>query len=257
MPYRTLVVAPKTNLVLVEKEVNAVVNALNANMMTGVVTADQVLNELTRGWDIAWFMTHGTKDGILLSDGYLSVSNLTSFIRTSGSRLIVLNTCASIDAALMMHNELLTNFVCTLREVPDEDAYFMSKQFSFHLARGKSFSQAYLDAKPGQNQTYIFLVGKEPMTPTSALSSIPMPTPPPPQYASDRDYERFADQIRQLQEAMSGNKLLGGGIVAQIQAATVDLEELKRAVLILQIGGAVVVVIVFIILATVLSIYLR
>lgn len=256
MAYRTLVIAPKTNLVLVDSEVTAVINALNANILRDYVTASQALDVLSQGWDIVWFMTHGTKDGILLSDGPLSSSALTTFIRTSQAKLVVLNTCDSITVALKIHNELLTNLVCTLTEIPDQDAFFMSKQLAFHLARGKTFSEAYLDAKPGQNQDYIFLIGKEQSYKSSAaLTAVPLMPPTP--SASLRDQENYAEQIRELQEAMKGNALFGPGLIATVRSVLDDMEDLKRAVLILQIGGGVIVVVVFVVLATVLSLYLR
>lgn len=250
MAYRTLVIAPRTNLVLVEDEVSAVVNALGASILQGPVTARDVLEKIAEGWDIIWFMTHGTEDGIMLFDGPLSASSLTTFIRTSEARLVVLNTCESIGVALEIHNELLTNLVCTLREVPDRDAYFTGKQLAMHLARGKTFSQAYLAAKPGQNQNYIFLVGKERDAQTNALTSVPIPAVRP------SDTKDYAEQIKRLDALVSGDMLWGQeGLVHTVRSLLKEVNDIKRAILVLQIAGVVMIVILFLILITVFSIY--
>lgn len=249
MIYRTLVIAPRTNLVLVEDEVTAVVNSLHANLLQGVVTANQVLDKISEGWDIIWFMTHGTEEGIMLSDGPLSAASLTTFIRTAEARLVVLNTCESIGVALDIHNELLTNLVCTLRELPDREAFFTGKQLSLHLARGKSFSQSYLAAKPGQNQNYIFLVGKERDSPVATIAPLP-----PTKAEGGLEYTK---QIERLDALVSGNALWGQeGLVNIVRSLLKEVADIKRAVLVLQIGGVAVLILTFIILVTVVSLYM-
>lgn len=249
MLYRTLVIAPTTNLVLVDDEVEAVGNALSANVLRGEVTAKKVLDKISEGWDIIWFMTHGVSDGIVLSDGPLSASALTTFIRTSGARLVVLNTCESIDVALDIHNELLTNLVCTLRVVPDRDAYFTGKQLAFHLARGKTFSQSYLAAKPGQNKDYLFLVGKDQEEQSAVLASVPIP-----KTAGSPDY---ANEIRRLDAIVSGDMLWGQeGLVNTVRSILTEMNAVKRAILVMQVGGITILLTLFAILVVVVGIYL-
>lgn len=257
MLYRTLVIAPRTNLVLAEEETTAVVNALTANLMQGNVTASMVLDKVSEGWDIIWFMTHGTPSGILLSDGPLDAGNLTTFIRTSEARLVVLNTCQSIDVALAIHNELLTNLICTLREIPDRDAFFTGKQLAFQLARGKSFSQAYLAAKPGQNKDYIFLVGKDRDKPSAVLASLPVEAPGPNSGAKGHDEGEYGDRIKRLDAIVSGDMLWGQeGLVNTVRTLLAAVNEVKRSVLVLQIGAVALGILIFIILLTVVSIYI-
>lgn len=247
--YRTLVIAPTTNLILVEKEVTAVTSTLRAEVMNGYVSANMVLDRISQGWDIVWFMTHGVEDGVLLSDGPINASALTTFVRTADARLVVLNTCESIAVALKIHNELLTNLICTLREVPDEEAFFTGRTLAFHLSRGKPFLTAYLDAKPGQNESYIFLPGRDQGSPTMALASTPPKIPLP--------HADHGESIQRLEALVSGNQLWGqDGLISQVRQMNDRLNRLERAVLVLQIGGGVTIFITLVILATVLTIYL-
>lgn len=261
MLYKTLVIAPRTNLVMAEEESTAVVNALNAQIMQGRVTSNMVLDRLAEGWDIVWFMTHGAPDGILLSDGPLDASTLTTFIRTSEARLVVLNTCDSIQVALDIHNELLTNLICTLREVPDRDAFFTGKQLAFQLARGKTFSQAYLAAKPGQNKDYIFLVGKDRDKPSVNLTTVPLSAPAPADAAGGRptrvgEYGEFEERIRRLDAVVSGDMLWGTeGLVNTVKSLLAELNKLKQAILVLQFGGGVMLFLLVVILLTIISAY--
>lgn len=261
MLYRTLVVAPRTNLAYAEEEVTAVVNALNANLLQGSVTANMVLDKVSEGWDVIWFMTHGNEKGILLSDGSLDASTLTTFIRTAEARLVVLNTCQSIGVALAIHNELLTNLICTLREVPDREAFFTGKQLAFQLARGKSFSQAYLAAKPGQNTDYIFLVGKDRDKPSAALTTVPLetkaPSGPRGRQLPNESEGDYAERIQRLDAIVSGDMLWGQeGLVNTVKTLLDAVNNVKRAVLVLQLAVIATLVLVFIIMLIVFAAFI-
>lgn len=173
MALRTIVIAPKTDLLLVEAEVAAVVNHLRAQLLNGDLTADDVLNKLSeQTWDVVWFAAHGDEKGIHVSNGeVLSSALLTSFIRTAGASLVVFNTCSSYQVAQLIYNELLIDLVCTIRPIPDKDAFFTGKSFAIHLGRGKSPHEAYLAAKMGGNIDYIFMNKRERTLPPVAASS--------------------------------------------------------------------------------------
>lgn len=260
MLYRTLVVAPRTNLAYAEEEVTAVVNALNANILPGNVTANMVLDKVSEGWDIIWFMTHGDEKGILLSDGPLDASTLTTFIRTSEARLVVLNTCQSISVALAIHNELLTNLICTLREVPDREAFFTGKQLAFQLARGKSFSQAYLAAKPGQNTDYIFLVGKDRDKPSAALTQVPLEAKPSDgrgRLGLKETESDYAERIQRLDAIVSGDMLWGQeGLVNTVKTLLDAVNNLRRSILVLQLAVVATLVLIFVIMLIVFAAFI-
>lgn len=192
MTLRVLVVAPKTDLILVEAEVAAVVNYLRASLLNGDVTADMLLNKLEEQWDVLWFAAHGDESGIHLTDGVLSSSLLTSFIRTAGATLVVFNTCSSFQVAQAIYNELLIDFVCTIRPIPDREAFFTGKQFAIHLSRGKQPHEAYLDAKSGGNKDYVFMNRRELPAPSHSATSMEIAT--------------ISEELRRLIDLMDGNK---------------------------------------------------
>lgn len=156
--YKTLVVAPKTDLLLVEDEVQQVVNYLGAKMLRGSQADMQgLLDIVSESFDILWFSTHGDESGVYLNDGIVSISELTTLIRGSGARLVVFNTCQSRSVALTIYDELKIPFVCTIAKVPDRMAFITGTLFARYIALGLSFREAYEKAKPGQNRTYTFL----------------------------------------------------------------------------------------------------
>lgn len=192
---RTIVIAPKTDLVLVQAEVSAVINRLGAQILDGEIDADDVLEKLDEQWDIIWFAAHGDENGIHLSKGaILTASRLTSFIRTAGATLVVFNTCSSYQVAQTIYNELLIDFVCTIRRIPDEEAFFTGKQFAIHLARGKTPHEAYLAARSGGNLDYIFIPKRE-----QGIVALTSPTQNIPEAM------KVSDELRRLVELMDGN----------------------------------------------------
>lgn len=192
MSLRVLVIAPQTDLLLVRAEVSAVVNYLRATIMQDKVTADDVLEKMAERWDVVWFATHGDEKGVYLTDGVLSSALLTSFIRTSEASLVVFNTCSSYMVAQAIYNELLIDLVCTIRPIPDRDAFFTGKQFAIHLARGKRPHEAYLDAKLGGNVDYIFMSKAERST------SMPLGYPP------NIEDSGIREELRRLVELVDG-----------------------------------------------------
>lgn len=190
MPLRVLVVAPKTDLLLVDSEVAAVVNFLRASLLNDHVTAEMLLDELAEQWDVVWFAAHGDESGVHLSDGPLGSGPLTSFIRTAGASLVVFNTCSSFQVANEIYNELLIDLVCTIRPVPDRDAFFTGKQFAIQLSRGQTPHEAYLLAKGGGNRDYVFMNKRE------------KPVSPP--VISPAQIDQLSEELRRLVEVMDG-----------------------------------------------------
>ena len=162
--YTVLMIAPTMpGLGLVPDEVMQVVNILDAHLLQGSrANIHGILDILAHEWDVVWFATHGNEQGIQLADGLLQTSEITALMRSAGVQLTVLNTCSSEEIARAMYAELGTNFVATLRDVPDRTAYITGVMFARGLARGLGFGEAYAAAKPGQNSTYLFLGDNEP-----------------------------------------------------------------------------------------------
>lgn len=157
-----LLVAPRTNLLSVDAEVQAILRSgLNVTPMLGTVEHDDLVNEMQTPKRVLWLCTHGSKEGVLLSDGILEASLLTSLARDTFD-LIVLNTCDSIGTAQMLQNETGAEIIATITETPDREAFQTGAIFARALAQTNGDSEAaYYRAKPGGNRTYVRLAGKK------------------------------------------------------------------------------------------------
>lgn len=151
-----LLVAPEFGLPAVANEVRAISTMLRPVILNGEVTRRDVLEAL-RGhtWDVIWFATHGDQAGIQLSDGPLSVSDLTAVVRSSGAWLAVLNTCSSRLVGLELHYELGISVITTQAEIDDATAYQTGALLADALADCADPLAAYNASKPGQAQNYL------------------------------------------------------------------------------------------------------
>lgn len=211
---RTLTVSPKTDLLMVEAEVAAVVNHLHASILTGQVTSENLLSKLEEQWDIVWFATHGDENGIYLSDGPISSDVLVPFMRTANASLIVLNTCSSINVAQDIYNELSIDLVCAIRPIPDRQAFFTAKQFAFNLSRGLSPYDAYVRAKPGRNRDYVFLGRGNSLMPLSAID--------------EREYQRMSQELGRLVRLIDGEERdQEPGLLRVVKETAEDVQRLK------------------------------
>src|SRR6476660_3229032 len=154
---RTLVVAPITNLPYSGNEVQQVVNTLGAQMLREQADIHGLLEILKQDFDIVWFSTHGDEKGVYLNDGILNTSEITALVRSTRAKLVVLNTCSSRAVALSIYDELRIPLVCTLRPVPDRTAFIFGTLFARKIALGTQPHQAFLNARPGQDLTYVYL----------------------------------------------------------------------------------------------------
>lgn len=162
-----LVVAALTSEEYAQSEISALVNILDADLLLGSDATSRRLQEMlnSQPWKIIWFVGHGTEHGVSLFDGPIGSGTLTSFIKSTRPELVVINTCSSLNVAMDIYNEVATNFICTVQDVPDNLAFFTGKQMAINLSRGMSYKNAYLMSKSGQNRTYLFLPGANGMAP--------------------------------------------------------------------------------------------
>ncbi len=193
--YKTLIVAPETNLTLAPDEVQQVVNLLSAKLLRGAgANVHGLLNILAEPFDVIWFATHGDENGIYLNDGLLSTSDLTTLARSCGASLVVLNTCTSRNVALGIYDELRIKLVCTVKKVPDRTAFITGVILARGLSNGLGYREAYEAAKPGQNATYLFLPEEE-----SYMPPIERPG------KMDEDIQTLAVLVRRLEIIVTGN----------------------------------------------------
>lgn len=158
---RILLAAPRTDLPLAPEEVQAVVNSgLDVYLLQGQVTEQDLLEALddrNGRFDVLWLATHSDAQGVVLSDGHLSVSALAALVRSAALPAVVLNSCQSVHVAAMIHQESGADVICTIVDVADREAYRTGALMARHLARTQNLRQAYELAKPGTNRTYLYL----------------------------------------------------------------------------------------------------
>ncbi len=155
---RVLLVAPRTGLLLVEEEVEDITRSgLTVDLMLGSVTSLDLIRRLKqREYDVLWLATHGDKDGVLLSDGLFSASELVPQVRDRFS-LVVLNSCSSLAVAQLLQEEANVSVICTLLEVPDRQAYQTGSRLASALGETNNLAVAYRASKPGNNRSYLYL----------------------------------------------------------------------------------------------------
>lgn len=148
-------------LALMDTEVQAVIRSgLDVTPVWGDVNSTQFLEIVERnGHELLILITHGTRQGIMLSDGLLPSEMLVGAIRDKFD-MVLLNTCDGIEVAQMIQNECNTGVICTVGEVDDRQAFYTGSQFARELGRGNSYFDAYKRSRPGHNKLYVFLAGR-------------------------------------------------------------------------------------------------
>ena len=222
MPYKTLVVSPKTELTFTDDEVQQVVNLLGAKMLRTQANIHGLLAALDEQFDILWFATHGDEKGVYLEDGILNTSEITALVRSAGVKLVVLNTCSSKPVAREIYEELGVQLVCTVKKVPDRSAFITATLFARKVASGLSFYESYRAAKPGQNTVYLFLPEKEMemQQPEKRTSSV------------DIDLSNLLISVNRLyQMVVTGDREYGTeGLIPAVRRLSAEVEQLVEDV---------------------------
>lgn len=215
---KVLLVAPETNLTYGVEEVQAILNSgLSVRPLIGKnVNHRDVLREVEQSYDILWLCTHGSEEGILLSDGLLQTSLLVAMVREK-FRLIILNTCNSFKIAQMIQNETSAEVIATIIEVPDREAFQTGAIFARELAKVASFEKAYYRARPGSNRTYIRLAGRTVANETSQVTE---------------------EVVRELQMAVFGNsKVNFSGMMNELREIRKIVDDMAQKIDKLQDDG--------------------
>jgi hypothetical protein len=176
---RVLLVAPRTELKLVDEEAQDILRSgLDVTPLVGEVTSRELLREIrAASYDVLWLATHGEKRvnvfnqmeyGIWLTDGFMPSSELVAQVRGKFS-LVYLNTCTSYRIAQEIQIDAGVSVVGTLLDVPDRAAYQTGSLFAAALAEGLSPEAAYLRSMPGGERIYMFLGSLKPSTSTLDL----------------------------------------------------------------------------------------
>lgn len=162
MALRVLLVAPRTDLLSVDSEIQDVIRSgLTVTPLLGTVNSVDLLREMRTGnYDVLWLATHGDGDGIKLSDGMFSAGELVPQVRDRFT-LVILNTCNSLLIAQMLQEEANVGVICTIISVPDRQAYQTGSRLASALAESDSLVSAYRASKPGQNRSYLYLAAMQ------------------------------------------------------------------------------------------------
>lgn len=154
--------APRTDLAYVDAEVQNILRSGNEiTPVLGHITRQVFLQEiLGSDAEMLYLCTHGTSEGVMLSDGILKASQLTQTVRGRFG-YVVLNTCDSYHTAQMLQDSTEAAIIATIIPIPDEEAFFTGSVFAQELAQTGDVGKAYAKARPGHNRTYIYLAGKK------------------------------------------------------------------------------------------------
>ena len=185
---RILLIAPATDLPFAPAEVAAVANTPGhtVHQMQGEVNRRDLLAEATRQdvrYDVLWFATHGSRDGVLMSDGLIGIASLAPLVLAVNAKLVVLNTCDSyaVGEAVAWNTGVAT--ICTVAAIPDDRAFELATYLALHLARFRGDVQKAFDAvQPSADADYRLIL--PPVPPTRGMA-----------HMTD-DYERRDDQRR-------------------------------------------------------------
>lgn len=142
---RVLLIAPThTDLPAADHEIAAIQQFHDTVLLSGLVRDADIARAVTdgQGFDALWFITHGDRNGILLSDRALGTSGVGQYLKSSAAKLCVLNTCESEEIALRIANNDV-DVICTLTKIDDEDAMRTGVLLASELSRTDDFRKAY------------------------------------------------------------------------------------------------------------------
>lgn len=206
---RILLVAPlQDDLPDVRVEVGTIASQHRCKVLQGSEANDATIARVLddNRFDVIWWATHGSADGLMLTDGQLPTDGVAQYVRNSGAGLCVINTCSSLDIAHMVIDETGADAICTISEVPDKSAMRTGLLLSSALQHTNRFHDAYMQAKPGGGRFYRYV--KNPSSPNM--------------YSQDRDSSTTAwrelfskrvaaieETVKSLEAIVSGNDRLG------------------------------------------------
>ena len=161
MRLRILVIAPNhTDLPGVAMEVSEIVAHHDCTLVQGDVRdVDVVRAAADGGYDVIWWATHGSREGVQLSSDVLPISALVQYVIASDAELCVLDTCDSLLPALSVLDDSNADVICTIGQVLDNVAMRTGMLLARALAESETFRQAYEQSRPrAHSQEYLYLV---------------------------------------------------------------------------------------------------
>lgn len=215
-----LVVAPETGLKFVRREVEAIVNtSLDVTIVPSPVTKAafaQALRE--RKYNIWCILTHGVRNndapwesGVLMEDDLMNTSVLATYAKVYKPDLILLNTCSSDDVARLVMQTSGADVVCTVIDVPDEQAFITGRLLMQQIAEHGDYRRAYEESKPADNRVYLYLTGYD-------IEDAKTRSGRSPQRRIDDQGEELAHVVESLVRAIQGDEFGGNvGLITEIK----------------------------------------
>lgn len=102
-------------------------------------------------YEIIWVISHGSDEGITLSDGILTAQALIQYVRVNESRLCVLNTCQSEEIALQIAAESGADVICTIGDIGNADALRLGQLLAGELAFVSNYRDAFDIVAPSES----------------------------------------------------------------------------------------------------------
>ena len=255
--WNILLVVPRTNLELADAEVTEIVNSLHPRLYQGHVTVSGIIDHLRERdqdnneikWDLIYVISHAHGDGIELSDQeLLTVSTMTALVRAAPGARWFLNTCDTMELALRIHSQIETEFVFNVKQVPDLEAFLVAKNMAYHLTQGKSFYNAYLESRLGENSKLMYLPGDPRRNRGRTRMSDLM---------DDNRFEKMADELDRIVALIDGSaRYDNAGIIPTMKVLGERQDRSQANIFFLRVVFALMMVInFFMLLAIVFLIY--
>jgi hypothetical protein len=138
-------------------EISAIDRRHHATILRGHVRDQDIAEKLNgQSFDIIWWISHGDENGILLSDGVLNIAGARQYLRASGAKLGVLNTCESESVARSIAIGGNADIICTVGAINNRDAIRFGSLLAVELAKTEDFFAAYRTVDPDDG-TYKYI----------------------------------------------------------------------------------------------------
>lgn len=161
---KVLVVSPNLQepVPFADEEIQAIINSgISTRLRRGQITPQEIRKDV---WEfrpkILWLTTHGSDEGVLISDSTLWTANeIIADLRGTEVELLYLNSCYSIGFATSIVDHLDVSVICTLSPdgITGDRAMNMGARFIESLSQLNDVQLAYNRAKPANNKDFLYL----------------------------------------------------------------------------------------------------
>lgn len=222
---KILLIAPThPDLPDVGVEIGAITSQHQVEPLLGDDAREAVITRILRNqrFDVIWWATHGTRDGLLLTDGWLHLDGVTQYVRNSGAALCVINTCESMDIAQSVVDDSDADAICTVSGVPDRTAMRTGVLLSSALVRHRNPYDAFLEARPGGGLHYRFVANPKMYKPEQTNTDVEL--------AALRDRMSSVESVvMRLDRIVSGSEEYGlSGLKNEMQSVRESVSDMQK-----------------------------